>query len=113
MNFNDDTGSAVIELLLFGLVLQLPLLMFSIQLSDVQAKQFAVESAARHSMRSFVLFAIPVEETINSIMTEFGVNEKPEIEFTCIPDCTSSEAQARLVVKLGSATASSQALVHR
>ncbi|MFM6971717.1 MAG: hypothetical protein ACKOWH_03910 [Rhodoluna sp.] len=113
MNFKDDSGSAVIELLLFGIALQLPLLLFTIQLAESQSNQFAAESAARHSLRSFVLFETPVEETANQIVEEFGITETPNVEFSCVPNCQTNGGKAQVVVKLGSAVATSRALIHK
>lgn len=50
-----DSGSAVIEFVGFGVLLQVPLLMFCLSVFDIQKQQLATESVANVALRSFVL----------------------------------------------------------
>ena len=49
---NADAGSALVEFLVFGLVLQVGILTFFLDLSNQQAGQLAAESIARHGLRA-------------------------------------------------------------
>lgn len=50
-----DSGSAAIELLGFGILLQIPILIFAVTVAQVQHRGFAAEAIARNAVRSFVL----------------------------------------------------------
>lgn len=51
--FNGDSGSAILEFLIFGLVANLALLTFSVDLIQVQKNQLASDAIARHVSREF------------------------------------------------------------
>ena len=55
VNFKGETGSAVIELIGFGLLLQIPLVMLATNLLLLQHDQLAAEAITRDVLRSCVL----------------------------------------------------------
>ena len=105
----DDSGSAVIEFIGFGLLLQVPLLIVAVSLAQVQQCQFAAEAIARHSIRSYVLAGIPFAQSAQEILADFGVTELPNLQVKCLPsgDCDSANQIVTLHVQLGQATAES------
>ena len=53
-NFNSDEGSAVIELLGFGVLLQVPILMFATSMAELQRNQLAAQTMSIQSLRSYL-----------------------------------------------------------
>lgn len=103
-HLTEETGSAVIEFLGFGLLLQVSVLIGLVQLSNVQAEQIAAESMARHALRAYVLFGIAPEVTGNQLQADLAAQGKPVFSLSCAPDCDSEGSVLRLKAKLGSAT---------
>ena len=103
-HLTEETGSAVIEFLGFGLLLQVSVLIGLVQLSNVQAEQIAAESMARHALRAYVLFGIAPEVTGNQLQADLAAQGKPVFSLSCAPDCDSAGSVLRLKAKLGSAT---------
>ena len=105
----NDAGSAVVEFIGFGLLLQVPLLIVAVSLSQVQLYQFAAEAVARHSIRSYVLVGTPVALTAQEILADFGVTELPTLQISCSPspDCDAADQIVTLQVKLGQVKAES------
>lgn len=108
-NLAQDSGSAILEFVGFGLILQVPLLMMSVSFAGVQQTQFAAEAIARHSLRSFVLVGTPVSETAAEIITDFRLTTQPNLQMSCRPvgDCESPGSIITLKVLLGQAQAQS------
>ena len=100
----EETGSALIEFLGFGLLLQVAVLIGVVQLSNFQAEQMAVESMARHALRAYVLFGTAPEVTGDQLLADLGYRGKPVFSLSCTPDCESQGSVLRLKAKLGSAT---------
>lgn len=107
MRIRSDRGSSMIDFLGFGLLLQIPVLMLATQLATIQKNQLAADSIARHSLRSFVLQATPVELTARQISADFHLKIQPVVEFDCQPDCTSPESLLRLNVSVDGVRATS------
>lgn len=105
----DESGSAVLEFVGFGLLLQIPLLMMAVNFAEVQAAQFAAEAIARHSLRSFVLTGASVAETAEEIIADFRLSTKPTLQLSCRPigDCTNPGDIVTLRVQLSKAEAQS------
>ena len=59
VNFKGETGSAVIELIGFGLLLQIPLVMLATNLLLLQHDQLAAEAITRDVLRSFTPPRLP------------------------------------------------------
>jgi hypothetical protein len=102
--FKEETGSALIEFLGFGLLLQVSVLIGVVQLSNFQAQQMAVESIARHALRSYVLFGTAPEDTGEQLLADLGTQGKLIFALACSPDCDAQGSVIRLKVMLGSAT---------
>lgn len=105
MRIKDERGSSMIEFLGFGLLLQVPVLMFATQLATIHTNQLAADSIARHSLRSFVLEDAPVELTAQQISEDFRLKINPVVDLDCKPDCISPESLLRLRVSVGSVEA--------
>ncbi len=106
----DDRGSVVLEFLAFGLLLQVSVLMWLINISNLQGQQIAAESVARHSLRAFVLSGTQPQVTGEQILHDFGIKVKPLLSFTCEPDCDSPGGILRLQVVVGAARAQAVAV---
>lgn len=108
-DLGQDSGSAILEFVGFGLILQVPLLMMAVSFAEVQQTQFAAEAIARHSLRSFVLLGTPVSETAAEIIIDFRLATQPKLQMSCRPvgDCESPGSVITLKVLLGQALAQS------
>jgi len=106
----DDRGSILLEFLAFGLLLQVSVLIWLINFSNLQGQQIAAESVARHSIRAFILSDTQPEITAQQILNDFGFNLQPRFNFTCEPDCDSPGSILRLQVEVGAAKAQAVAV---
>ncbi len=105
--YTDETGSAIIEFLVFGVLLQVGILTLFLQISSLQTSQLVAESIARHALRSFVILDLDPKQTAMQIAQDFKVGVDPELEMLCEPNCFGEGSLLRLKVKVGSAEASS------
>lgn len=96
-----DSGNALIEFVLYGLVLQVLVLTFGVQVMSTQAQQLAAESAARHALRSYVLSGVDPAISAIAIVKDFGLVSKVEVQLTCNPDCESQGSILNLKVQVG------------
>ena len=101
----DDRGSAVLEFMVFGLLLQISALTFFMQISSIQTSQLIAESIARHAMRSFVMNEVDPEATAAQVLQDFQVRGQPVIEFSCLPDCSGTGSILKIKVQLNSVVA--------
>lgn len=102
INFmNRDSGNALVEFVLYGLVLQVLVLTFGLQVISIQAQQLAAESAARHALRSYVHSGADPEISANSIVKDLGLASKVEVQLACSPDCESEGSILNLKVRVG------------
>lgn len=108
----NERGSGIVDLIGFGVLLQVPVLIFSTFALSLQHQQFAIEAIARHATRAQVLLpsnsntAIVVRE----IARDFGLNESDlDWKITCSPDiyCLEPGSIVRFEIKLGSLSAES------
>ena len=105
-----DEGSALVDFIGFGLLLQIPVLMFTTFALSLQHQQFALEAIARHGIRAHVLVPDNASTTmvIDRIATDFGLEPS---DFTwnlsCAPDpkCLTSGSLVRFEIKLGGLSA--------
>ena len=106
---SDEGGSAVLEFVGFGLLLQITLLTIAVDLAAVQQSQFAAEAVARHSLRSYILAGTPVELTASEIMRDFLITSEPTLQMSCLPvgECEASGSIVTLKVIVGRAEAQS------
>jgi hypothetical protein len=104
-----DQGSAVVEFVGFGLLLQVPLLIVAVTLAQVQLDQFAAEAVARHSLRSYILAGTPIAQSAREVLQDFAVTALPDLQVSCSPskDCEASGETVSLHVQLGLAQAES------
>lgn len=106
-----DSGSAILEFLIFGVAINIALLGFGVQILQVQKFQLAAESIARNSARSLAQSLEPanaraVAENIASSF-ELSVDDL-SLNLECLPsDCTSPGAIAVAQVAIADARAQS------
>ena len=110
LRFHDDRGSVVLEFLAFGMLLQVLVLMWLINISNLQGQQIAAESVARHSLRAFLLTGTQPQITGQQILNDFGIKAQPRLNVTCEPDCDSPGSVLRLQVAVGAASAQAVAV---
>jgi hypothetical protein len=113
---SSEQGSAIVDLIGFGVLLQIPILMFATLAIQTQQQSFAVEAIARHGLRAHVLWPdrASTAQVIQELATDFGVSvARLEWNISCRPDptCISPETTAEIEVRLGGLVAySSQRL---
>ncbi len=110
MKNNSEKGSMVIEFLLYGVLLQIGILVFSLNAFGLQAQQLAADSIARHALRSYLVSEIDPQISASQVLYSFQSNSKAVLKLECEPDCASSGSLVTLWVKLGQATASASAI---
>jgi len=109
-DISSDRGSAVIDFIGFGVLLQIPVLMFATIALSSQHQQFALEAIARHGIRAHVLVPDRINTTrvISELAADFGLKQSDLVwDLSCNPDpkCVSPGSIARLQVKLGGLSA--------
>ena len=109
-DIRSDSGSAVVDFIGFGVLLQVPVLMFSTIALSLQHQQFALEAIARHAIRAHVL--IPdnsnTSRVVSELASDFGLNPNELIlKLICNPDpsCNEPGSLIRLDVELGGLSA--------
>ena len=100
----------MIDFVLYGVAAQIGLLMFGLQIFSTQANQLAAESAARHSLRSFVLAGVDPVNTANSVLTDFGITKRAQVTLDCDPDCESTGAIIQVLVEVGKSSATAKVI---
>jgi hypothetical protein len=107
VNFKDETGSAVLEFIAFGILLQIPLLVFASNLVALQHDQLAAEAITRDVLRSFILLnRHPGSGTIE-LAEEYGVpNSQVKVTMSCAPmDCQQTKAWIFVETQIGRVSA--------
>ncbi len=107
MNLLDDCGSAVIDLIGFGVLLQVPLLVLVSQLVSVQHDQLAAEAITRDALRSYLLLDVEPQATAMALATEYRIDTgRIKLEMSCNPGlCEDNGAFIRLKTQIGKASA--------
>lgn len=105
-DISEDEGSALVEFIGFGLLLQIPVLMFTTFALSLQHQQFALEAIARHGIRAHVLVPDEVSTTkvIHRIAADFGLDPSDLswlISCTPDPNCVEPGSLVRFEIKLG------------
>ena len=105
-----DRGSAIVDFIGFGVLLQITVLMFSTFALSVQHEQFALEAIARHGIRAHVLVPDRVNtvRVISELVADFGLVQSDIVwNLSCTPDlnCVEPGSIARLQIKLGGLSA--------
>ena len=106
-----ESGSALIDFVLYGLLIQMTVLVFGLQVFSLQSAQLAAESAARHALRSFALNGVAPDQSVRSIAKDFNFSEDYKVSFSCDPDCISAGSVLKITVKISSATATAKMIL--
>ena len=107
MNFSDETGSAALELLTFGVLLQVPILALATQFAGVQHQQLAAQTMSQQGLRAYVQSASGLaDQNLKLAMDEmshnFGLSSGDlSFELSCRRDCTGAEPLFSLRVSVG------------
>ncbi len=107
MKITGDRGSMLIDFLGYGLLLQIPVLLLATQFATMQSAQLAVDSIARHSLRSYVLQGIPIDVSAKEIAKDFNLKSLPSVYLICSPNCTNTNSILRLTAELGTMNSTS------
>ena len=91
-SFADDRGNASLEFITVGLVLLVPLVYLVLAMAAIQSAAFAVEGAARQSVRVFVQAgsesdaAERAERAIRFALADAGLDGlEPQVSVSCSP----------------------------
>ena len=108
VNFRGETGSAVIELIGFGLLLQIPLVMFATNLVLLQHDQLAAEAITRDVLRSFVLLDSEPTAVAQAAASLYGISPtRVLVSMSRRPgDCRKEQTWVTVKTQIGSAIAS-------
>ena len=109
-DLRSDQGSAIFDLIGFGVLLQIPVLMFATFALSIQHQQFALEAISRHGIRAHVLF--PDKSNTSRVISELALNfglKQSDLVWTlsCNPDpkCLTPGSLVLLEIKLGGLSA--------
>lgn len=108
VNFRGEAGSAVLELIGFGLLLQIPLAIFAANLVLLQHDQLAAEAITRDVLRSFLLVDADPSTVANSSATIYGISpSRVVVSMSCRPlDCKVEQTWVTVKTQIGAAIAS-------
>jgi hypothetical protein len=106
INFSSEEGSAILDLIGFGVLLQIPILMFATLAIQTQQQSFAVEAIARHGLRAHVLWPdrTNTEMVILELAQDFGIAANRIFwRLQCKPDpsCQGQNSTAEIEVQIG------------
>jgi hypothetical protein len=96
----------MVDLIAFGVMLQIPILMFATFAASTQQQSFAVESIARHALRAHSLWPVreSTQEVVLEIAKDFGLTpERVNWNLLCTPNpnCLEPSTTARIEVRYG------------
>jgi hypothetical protein len=105
-----DEGSAIIDLIGFGVLLQIPVLMFATAAISTQHQSFALEAIARHAIRAHTLWPDKqnTSQVVRQLAADFGLSYSSlKWELSCRPDpeCKKADSIATIEVRLGQLSA--------
>lgn len=105
-----ERGSAIVDLIGFGVLLQIPILMFATLAIQTQQQSFAIEAVARHGLRAHVLWpdSASTAQVISELASDFGISvQRLDWTIRCSPDssCKSPNTTAEIEVRLGNLVA--------
>jgi len=113
LNFNSESGSALIEFVGLSVALMLPVMWFSIDLIGKQNDQFAATAIAEHGLRAWVqsdaVGSSNFLHALEQITSDFHeAKSETSWQFDCgaVQPCRPEGQVVRLVVHVKSATAS-------
>lgn len=99
--FSDEDGSAPLEFIGFGMLLQLPLLPLVLQFSSIQLEQLSAESMARNALRAYCVSAVPIATSVDLIARDFNLPATTQVSHSL----TSEGGLLSLEVSVGQASA--------
>lgn len=107
-NFKGEEGSAVLEFIGFGLLLQVPMVLFASNLVLLQHDQLAAEAITRDVLRSLVLFDAEPSESARESARIYGVSpSRVQVSMSCRPtDCKREQTWVSVKTQIGAVTAS-------
>jgi hypothetical protein len=96
----------MVDLIGFGVLLQIPILMFATFTVSLQQQSFAVESIARHALRAHSLWPVKqsTQEVVATIAKDFGLLADQvswNISCTPNPNCLEPNTTAQIEVRYG------------
>jgi hypothetical protein len=115
-NFNDENGSAVIELLGFGILLQVPILMFATTMAELQRDQLAAQAISIQALRTHLQADNPqlainsLEESIAEMSGNFGI-PAGEVDYSLKTQLVDGVKMRSLQVVIGLARETSSMVV--
>lgn len=101
--YRSDCGSAIVDFLGFGVLLQLPVLIFASLAIQNQHEAFALDSIARHTLRSM---SFPLDEsvaarTVLALAADFRLDVKLlSWNLSCVPDLICSETSQAVEIRI-------------
>lgn len=99
----DDSGNAVIEFLLLGLLILVPLLLAAASISVIHTAETAVSAGVREAARAYALYEsdiagrIAAQEAGAIAVSDFGIASRPYFKITCLGRCTNLASQVQVV----------------
>lgn len=108
VNFRGEEGSAVLEFIGFGLLLQVPMVVFASNLVLLQHDQLVAEAITRDVLRSFVLFDAEPSTSALEAASLYGVSpSRVKLSMTCRPvDCKREQTWVSVKTQIGAVSAS-------
>lgn len=86
VKFKSESGSAVLEFVGFGLLFQIPMLLFVISVITLQHDQLAAEAITRDVLRSYVLLNSDPAERALEIAANYKVSpSRLQVTLSCTP----------------------------
>jgi hypothetical protein len=103
VKFSDEEGSAVLDFIGFGLLLQLPLVMFANNLVMAQHEQLTAEAITRDALRSHVLLGkAPLESALELADAYRIASNRIRVTIACRPaNCHQEKAWIHLTTRIG------------
>lgn len=107
VNFKAEDGSAILEFIGFGLLLQIPLMMFAGNLVTMQHDQLTAEAITRDLLRSYVLSNRDPVTGVAELASAYRVSpSRIKVSLSCKPsDCDQEKAWVYLRTQIGSLSA--------
>lgn len=105
-NLASEQGSSLVDLIGFGVLLQIPILMFATFAVSTQQQSLAVESIARHAVRAHSLWPVfeSTQEVVVDIAKDFGISpDRVSWSLSCAPNpnCLEPNTTAQIEVRYG------------
>jgi hypothetical protein len=111
VKLNEDRGSAVLEFVGYGILLQVPLIALSVGLVSVQHDQLAAEAITIESLRSFIVENRSPSQSAADLASAYRISvDRVRVQVSCqLDDCYSDHSWIRVTTQIGSVKASAVA----